>query len=230
MNKHHGSGWLGALIVFLAAMYSGLLFGIKPALTSAQWIIYAFTMLAFALLAADVLLPFGGVKQYPMLNMPMSRMAFVYFLVQLIVGTVILYGVPGFSPLAAFITGLVILCAYAACTLLMTAGASHIINQDERDHRDVSALRTMKAELDTIAAMTADASLKATIAALAESVQYSDPKSVSGIAEIEERLNSNISLLREEVEDGETERAAKRTEKIRTLIGERTAMLRALKR
>lgn len=41
-------------LALLAAVYSAILFSVKPTLESAHWVAYGFTMLAFILLLADI--------------------------------------------------------------------------------------------------------------------------------------------------------------------------------
>ena len=64
---------------------------------------------------------------------------------------------------------------------------------------------------------------------LAEVIEYSDPMSSEQLSDLENRINHNIELLREEVDTGDTDRALQRVERIQKLMNERNEKCTLLK-
>ena len=230
MRKNYGRGWIAVLVLFLAAVYSVLLFALKSVVLISQWVAYGYTITAFILLLLDAIVPFSASKKYPMLDLPMSIMTCVYFIAQLILGGIVAMCMPNLSLTTAIVIGFVLLAGYVVVTLVLMAGSRHTMSIDEQDTKNICAIRKMKLDLDTITSIVSDTTVKQSLKVLSEKVAYSDPVSTSDLRQIEERINNNISLLREDAENGEIDQVVKRIEKISHMIDERSNLCAAGKR
>lgn len=231
MKKNSGARtWIVLIIVLLAGIYSVALFALKHSFAPAHWIAYGFTLLAFLLLILDVSLPSGVSKQYPMLDLPMSAVAAAYCGVQFLLGGVIAMLIPGLSSTLALAVGIALLLVYVVFVFLSFSAGGKIQQQDEQDLRGVSAVRLLTADVEGIAALTADDSLRQKLAALAEAVRYSDPVSAPELADMEQRIRTNVALLKDEVEEGKTAQALQRVQNIQRFVEERNRKCAALKK
>lgn len=229
MKKSHSGFWMGIAILIVAAVYSTILFTLKKTFDISAWVIYGFTMLSFLTLIIDVCFSYSGNKRYPMLDLLAAGKAVIYFAVQFALGGVASMFFSGLPLTPVVLTEIVLLAIYLIHAVLMFAAHSSIAAQDANDHRNTQTMRLLKVDLDAVAGACEDALLRKEIASLAEDVGYSDVVSVPALREIENRIRSNVSLLREEVEDGDVEKARKRTEKIHNMLRERNAKCAALK-
>ena len=229
MKKDQSSIIFGAIVVFIAVVYSIILFAVKGDFTTASWIIYGFTIFAFLALILDSYIPHQCGVRYPMLDVPLSVATNVFFFIQFICGGVIAMFLVAPDPTVTMIVEVIWLALYILAAFVFRVTQEIVQTQDENDSAKVIALRMMKTDLDVIASEVEDAVLKKSIANLAEAVSYSDPLSSQDLKESEERIKSNIAMLREEVDEGDSEKAKKRVDKIRRLLEDRNAKCAALK-
>ncbi len=229
MKKIHAR-ILYVLITLLAAVvYSIILFTLKKEFTRASGVAYAFTLLAFLMLAVAVDLPAAGAKGNILTKILRSKVTAVYFCVQFLFGGVLAMCFDSISWKLVLAAELVILALYLMAVVGLALGGGLTGRQEQAANRKVSALRLLQSDLETIHQEVQDGELKKSIASLAEAVRYSDPISNGELQDLEDRILSNVQLLREDVDIQDNQRAMDRVEKLRRLLEERNRKCRILK-
>lgn len=102
--------------------------------------------------------------------------------------------------------------------------------QDDIDGRKVMDQQLLVAEIDTIETFVAETQLREKLSTLRDLLRYSDPLGQTALADLEERIRHNITLLREEAEEGENEKISVRIDRLQRLLAERNQKCRALKK
>ena len=91
-------------------------------------------------------------------------------------------------------------------------------------------MRWLVAELDSIEALIDETEAKKQVHETADLLRYSDLAGTPQVADLEERIENNIGLLREEAEEEKVEEILARAKKLKNLINERSAKVKATKR
>lgn len=230
MKRNYSGVWKGFAIVFAAVIYSILLFAFKKNFNLASWIAYGYTMVAFFVLLAGVCFQSGSEKAYPMFDLAASGLSCIYFCVQFILGGIAAMAIPDLSTKTAGLVGLLLLSVYVVIVLVFRAGTSSVQGQDDIDGRKVMDQQLLVAEIDTIETFVAETQLREKLSTLRDLLRYSDPLGQTALADLEERIRHNITLLREEAEEGENEKISVRIDRLQRLLAERNQKCRALKK
>ena len=230
MKNNSYKKWIGLLIVFIAVIYSILVFAVKKDLSSSSIIGYGFTMLAFIVtLIQFCFAGYSGEKEYPMFTPFRAKITLVYFFVQLIFGGIIGVFFHEFPETLFLILEIVILIVYLIPAFLFNSAANYVQKQDEYDTANVSNIRLMTADVQAVERLVDDPELLSKLKKLEEALRYSDPVSNPSITGIDERIKNNISILRDDAEDGDMGSVETRVDKVINMVKERNDKIRALK-
>lgn len=222
---------MGIGIVFIAAVYSIIVFAVKKPLSTSNLIGYGFTMLAFLIaLIQFAFVGHGGGKEYPMFTPARSRITLVYLLVQFIFGGIIGVFFFDFPEILFLILEIVILVAYLIPALILHSSMSNVRQQDEEDQSHVSNIRMMTSRVAAIRRTVEDPELRTKMEKLEETIRYSDPVSNPALTGTDERIRNNLAILQEELEEGDLEKASSRIDRIINMVQERNDKTAALKR
>jgi len=219
--------WKGILVLFLAAVYSVVLYILLDGFhfNRIQWIGYVFTMLAFLILFLRLTFSSGHEKESPVLDSMGIILTVVYFIVQIVFGNLALIFSTGFSEKAATVVEIVILAVYIAISLIMTAQKSAGIRVDEKQQGNSLTLRDLTSDARIIAQKLPEGAAKEAAKSLAEELTYSASGKNGKVTETDIRIKNNLQLLSEEADMESEEMLLKRIEKIRMLVVERNEKL-----
>lgn len=204
MKKNHIRVWLVLAAVLVA--YHAIVFLIPFEKTAIFWVSYLFTLIAFALAAVSFVMAFGrpDVKSR-FYGFPIARIGFVYGLVQLLAGIVMMAlgkWVPWWAATLLYVLAL-------AAAVIGLVGADVITEeigrQDDALKTNVSRMRLLQSKVGRLASQYGDPSTKNVIQSLAEALQFSDPVSNEGTEEIESELSALVDKLQRAAVDGNAE-------------------------
>ncbi|NLU31183.1 MAG: hypothetical protein GXX04_00975, partial [Clostridiaceae bacterium] len=159
---------------------------------------------------------------------PLVSVAWIYFIVQLIVGFIEM--ILSFVPIQYGILINAIL--LAACLLGLISGNAaeeEIQRIDEKVKEKVFYIKSLQADVEGMVDMVADESAKKALKDLAEALRYSDPMSSPQLAAVENKIEARVAAL------GEAGSACNFTEikpmcdEIQLLIAERNRKCKLLK-
>ena len=224
---HHRVKRAGVFLV--SVLYSCLFFGLIHIPNRTQLTVYLFTMISFLILLLLLRLtrePSGEEESiFPQVRV---RAAAAFVLGQMI-GSIFLAVRYRTLPPSAIVAVEMLFQLQFLLTVLLT-GLPYCSEMTAAEaYADASKIRDLSGQLGGIAALTADEKLKERITDLAEEFYYS-PVINAGTPELEDletRIIRNVDMLREEAEDGKTDRMALRIEKLTQLLDERNDRIHA---
>ena len=186
------------------------------------WLSYCFALAAFGAqwYATFVCIKNESAKSR-FYGFPLIRVATLYLVVQLLLSLVfMILGnlVPIEIPVVLYIP---LLCAAAVGLIQVNAMRETIEKMDEQLKVDVAAMRALQSQTRAIAEQCDDEELRPTLKALAEELQYSDPKSSAAVAPMEAELKELVAELHRSVLDGDTVAARHLCKKASQTLNER---------
>ena len=228
MKRSHAGLWTGIAVFFAAAVYSIVLFLLKPKMDLTAWVLYGSTLLAFLLtgiqVTASVRTGSGIVT-----NTSLAIITAAYLGLQLVFGGIICMCFQG-VPLIPVIAGEIILtAAYLITAYLMFAAQSSNAAQDRSDRQTVQKMRMLESSVQSMAEEAARPEVREALKELAETIHYSDVVSLPELAAVEDRIFRDIAALQEELNDEKADPLA-RIRTIRHLLKERDRTAAILKR
>lgn len=228
--KTYSKIWTSIAIVLLGALYSFVLFALKKDLSLSEWIVYGFTIMAFLILIVSVCVRLGDTKEYAMFDIPQLGLTLVYFGVQFMFGGILAMLFPLPDEYRILLIETVVLAVFVIISILFQAKLKTVRRIDDEDYNNVSHIREMTAMANTIAKMLKDPELILKADQMADAFRYADPVHISETKGIEERMESNLKILREDIETGDMNHVAARIDRIVLMIEERADMISALKK
>lgn len=228
--KTYSKTWTSIGIILFGALYSFVLFTLKKDLSLSEWIVYGFTILAFLILIVFVCVRLGDTKEYAVFDIPQFGLTLVYFGVQFIFGGILAMIFPLPDEYRTLLIETVVLAAFIIISILFQSKLKTVRHLDDIDYHDVSHIREMTAMANTIAKMLKDPELILKASQMADAFRYTDPVHISETKGIEERIENNLKILREDIETDEMDHVAARIDKILLMIEERAGIIAYLKK
>lgn len=221
MKQNNSKLLYSIIILLMAGVYSLVLFIIKKDLSAASQLAYGFTMIAFFAMVIVAYMSRTCVNSSMLFHTLKWKVTIAYFILQFFFGGFFIMCMDEVSIFFVLAAELVFLVFYLVVCILIRTKEEVTENLDCYVEESVSPIRMMEANLKAILARTQDEILKKSIFSLAEELKYSDPMSNDALKDIEKRIESNISLLGEDIDSGNITKAAQRAEKINWLLKER---------
>ncbi len=228
MKKSHAGVWVGIAAFFLAAVYSVIIFLVKPHLDLTSWVLYTATMIAFLLVGLQMIAAARGGSSVIM-ETALGIVTAIYFFLQLIFGGIVCMSVKDVPTTPVIVGEIILLAVYLMIAFLMYAAQSSNAAQDYNDKKTVQKMRLLENDVQGMIEAAEDPSVKKALTELAEAIHYSDVVSLPGLADVENRIAQNLAALQEELTDGDTDPLS-RIDTLRRLLRERDRTAAILKR
>lgn len=228
MKKSHAGFWIGFAVLFIAAIYSVILFLVKNAFDLSAWLLYGFTMIAFLLVAIQAIASARAGSGIVM-DATLGVVTAIYFGLQFIFSGIICMGFTELPTTPVLVCQVILLAAYLVIAFIMHGAQSHISAQDHNDQSTVRKLRLLEGEIQGMADQQTDSVLKQALKGLAEEIHYSDVVSLPTLADVDGRIAQNVAILQDELTEGSANPLS-RIDTIRRLIKERDRTAAILKR
>lgn len=195
MKKNNSKGYLILGILFI--LVSVIAFAVPTAKTTAFWISYAFTVLAFAtqLIIWKVALGCSESLKSKFLGFPVVHIGIVYLVVQ-IIAFIVFLSIPTLPIWSAVVVCAVVAGVSAVCMIASDVGRSEIEKVSVKVREKTFYIKQSQTEVELLAGAETDAATKSELAQLAEKIRYSDPMSDEQIADIEDRIAAKIAELK----------------------------------
>lgn len=221
--------WISIAIILFGFTYSFLLFSLKKELTLTEWIVYGFTILALGITMLWFCIKSGNTKEYPMFDRPLSVIILSYCGIQ-VLGSIVGYvwKLPG--EYRTLTIEAVFLLVFIITVVVLNAFMSTTRRIDDIDHKNVSDIRLLAASSKTIRNSLTEEDLIKKADRMAEALQYADPCSIEETRSLEERIGNNLSLLQEDIDSGDLNKAGIRMDNIVNMVNERADIIAALKK
>ena len=228
MKKSHAGFWVGIAVFFIAAVYSVILFLVKPTFDITAWVLYGATMVAFLLVGIQMIASSKSGSAIVM-DTALGIVTAIYFGLQLIFGGIICMCFTDVPLTPVIVCEIILLAAYLVIAFLMYAAQSSNAAQDHNDQKTVQKMRFLESDVQGLMEEATDPDVKKALKDLAEAIHFSDVVSLPGLADVEARIAQNVAVLQDELTDDSADPLA-RIEKIRRLLKERDRTAAILKR
>ena len=222
MKKNNSKGYLILGILFI--LVSVIAFAVPTAKTTAFWISYAFTVLAFAaqLIIWKVALGRSESLKSKFLGFPVVHIGIVYLVVQ-IIAFIVFLSIPTLPIWSAVVVCAVVAGVSAVCMIAADVGRSEIERVSAKVQEKASFIKHLRTEIELLADAETDAATKSALTQLAEKIRYSDPMSGEQIVDIENRIVAKIAELKSATDK------AKIIDELNLLLDERNKKIKNLK-
>ena len=220
MKKDTARGLVVALV--LLVIYNLIAFVAPFVHTTAFWLSYGFTLVAFPVVAIAIYMAFGknGDAKSRFYGFPIARIAVIYGIGQLALSLIVMALaalIPWWIPTLVYAIGL-------GAAILGLVGAEAVVEeirtQDTKQKVNTTTMRALQSKVSQIAAHCDDAAIQA----LAEEFRYSDPVSSEAIADAENDLAAAVDQLQSAYIDGDKEAMAQLCRKAGALLTERNRL------
>lgn len=228
MKKSHAGFWVGVAVFFIAAIYSVILFLVKPNFDIAAWVLYGATMVAFLLMGIQAIASSRN-RSGVVMDTALGFITAIYFCLQVIFGGIICMCFSDIPLTPVIVCEIILLGAYLVIAFLMYAAQSSSAAQDINDRKTVQKMRLLESDIRGMMEEATSAEIKKALGELADAVHFSDVVSLPGLTDVEGRIARNIALLQEELTDPNADPLA-RIETLRRLLRERDRTAAILKR
>ena len=228
MKKSHAGFWVGIVVFFVAAVYSIILFLVKPTFDITAWVLYGATMVAFLLVGIQMIASSRSGSAIVM-DTSLGIVTAIYFGLQLIFGGIVCMCFKDVPLTPVIVCEIILLAAYLVIAFLMYAAQSSNAAQDHNDRQAVQKMRLLESDIQGMMEESTNPDVKEALKDLAEAIHYSDVVSLPGLADVEGRIAQNVAVLQDELTDDGADPLA-RIEKIRRLLKERDRTAAILKR
>ena len=231
MNKKNKS----IIVVYgiLAFIYLIAFITIPFPKNAASWISFVFTLISFVLSLGVSLYVFGKEDEMTskFYGFPILKIAYMYPLVQFIVGVVIcLIAAFVAAPYwVALILSLVIL-SVSAIGVIATDNARDIIEENEAEiERVTKATKLFNLNVSSVLDLSTEASVKKELEKLAESFRFSDPVSSDATEEIENTIMEKLENLKISISSSDSDENVAKITELKNLLAERNRICKASK-
>lgn len=222
MKKNSAKGYVILGILFV--LVSVIAFAVPSAKTTAFWLSYGFTVLAFAAQIAIWKAAFGRAESLKskFLGFPVVHIGIVYLVVQIIALAAFLF-IPTLPIWSAVAACAVIAAVSAICMITATVGRNEIERVSAKAHEKTFYVKQLQADVELLADAETDTATKSALTQLAEKIRYSDPVSNEQIADIEDRITVKVADLKSSADK------AKIINELNSLLNERNRKIKILK-
>ncbi len=195
MKKNSTKGYI--LLGILFVLVSVIAFTVPAAKTTAFWISYAFTVIAFAAQIVIWKAALGRAESLKskFLGFPVVHIGMVYLVVQIIAFAVFLFA-PALPIWSAIVTGAVIAGISAICMIAADVGRSQIEQVSAKARERTFYIKQLQTDIESLANTETNAETKARLKQLAEKIRFSDPMCDAQTANIENQITLKISELK----------------------------------
>ena len=162
---------------------------------------YAFLCVAFVLTACVLFFLKMGKNTFFSVMTPAYIFSGVYFFISAVMNIIFMALPDKTNTKAVVIPNVILVLLYVAAIIIAYVAISHIGNNNKVIDQKVATLKTTAIEIGQIAAIAEDESVKKSLLALREAVEYSDPMGVDGTASYEDDFRKKLVEIRLLVEE-----------------------------
>lgn len=228
MKKNHAGFWAGLGTLFLAAVYSMVLFFVKPVLNATSWVLFGFTIVAFVLAGIQTI-AIARSGSAIVMDSTLLLITSIYFSLQFVFGGIVCMCFTDLPLVPILIGEIILLACYFVITFVLYGAQSHMSAQDGNDTTAVRKMRMLEIELLGMADQQTDPQIKQALKRLSESIHFCDVVSLPVLADVEGRIAQNVAALQGELDDSSANPLA-RIETIHQLLKERDRTAAIIKR
>ena len=190
-------GMAYAVLGIAFALFNVVAFAIPTEKTATFWIVYAFSVIAFALQILVWMFAFKGADtiKSKFLGIPLLSVGFRYLVIQIVAFAVFMI-FPAQPTWIPVVICSVILGTSAICLIGTETSREEINRIEEKIEQKVFFIKALQVDVELIAETETDPKVKEELISLAEKIRFSDPVSDDTLQEIEAEISNKIKELK----------------------------------
>ena len=195
MKKNSTKGYLILGASFL--LVSIIAFVVPTVKTTAFWITYVFTTIAFVTQIGIWKIALGkeDTLKSKFLGFPVVHVGIVYLIIQTIAFVVFMFA-PTLPMWSAIVACSCIAGVSAICMIVADTGRSEIERIEAKVQQKVFYIKSLQVHVEMLAEVEQDTDTKKTLEQLAEKIRFSDPMSHEQLAELENKISAKVLELK----------------------------------
>lgn len=195
MKKNNAKGYIILGILFV--LISVIVIAVPSVKTTAFWISYAFTVIAFAVQIFIWKLALGRDKTLKsrFLGIPVIYVGIAYLIIQIIALGVFL-SVPTLPLWSSVVVCIIIAGISVVCVISGEVGRNKIERVDAKIGEKVFYIKELQTEVELLANVETEIPTKDKLIRLTEKIRFSDPMSDVQLTDVESRIITKISELK----------------------------------
>lgn len=195
MKKSYGKAYIVLGIVF--AIFNIITFLIPTEKTSAFWVAYMFTVLAFAsqIIIWKIAFKSAETLKSKFLGIPLISVGITYLIIQLIAFAIFM-ALSFVSIWIVVVTCSLILGISSICLISTEVAKEEIIRVEEKIAAKVFHIKALQVDIEMLAEAEKDLKAKEALAKLARRIRFSDPMSNDALADIEAKIFQKVEALK----------------------------------
>ncbi len=229
MNISKNKGLSLVMVFIILAVYNIIAFLLPISRGGMFWTGYCFTMAALLLTAGVGFYTLGreGLKS-KVYGIPLLSLSWSYLTAQLIIGLLEMV-LPSIPFQYGIILNAVLFGACLAGLIASDIATGEIERIDEKVKEKVSYIKSLQADIESLAGKTADEDAKKTLKDLAQAIRYSDPMSSPRLSEIENEIKMKVNGLSDAAASCDSPAIVSICGELQQLISERNRKCKTMK-
>ena len=226
MDKYNKKFISGLVIIAILALVYSIIYWVVPVPFSiAKLLTYIFTLISVGVCVLSYFIAFvkSSDAKSALYGFPISRVGFIYALMQMAVGILLLIA-SVFVYVEAWICiviGVLMLGAALVGVIITDNSRDYIQNLDVKKTENIKAMKYFNADVTSVIEKCSDAEVKKLLSKLAEECKYSDPVSSAETEALEEAINDMIAGLSMEIGTMDSAAAIVKVNEIRDALRDR---------
>lgn len=213
------------VIGILFILFNVIAFAIPTTKTSAFWMGYVFTVIAFAVQASVWYLSISKKQDLKskLLGSTVTYISVIYLIIQFVAFLVFMFisSVPSWC---AILICVLILSTSVICMITTNSGTETIASTENKIAVKRQFIKDLQIEVEMLAEAETDSDIKQSLNALAKKIRLSDPMSNSSLSELEDELLSKVNTIESSSDKASAIKEAetlllKRNKKVKALKG-----------
>jgi hypothetical protein len=186
-----------AVLAIAFALFNVIAFAVPTEKTATFWIVYAFSVVAFALQIGVWKFAFKGTDtlKSKFLGIPLISVGTQYLVVQ-VAAFAVFMAFPLLPTWVPIMVCALILGVSAICLIGTETGREEINDVEEKAKSKVFYIQSLQVDVELLAEIEDDPNTKAELTKLAEKIRFSDPMSSYALAEIESEIANKIKEIK----------------------------------
>ncbi len=195
MKKNNLMSYLVLGIAFV--LFNVMAFVIPTDKTATFWVVYAFSVVAFAVQIPLWKIAFGkkDALKSKFLGISVIHVGITYLIIQLIAFTVFMI-IPTLPIWLAVVVCAIIIAIFALCAIAGQTGINEINCVEEKIKVKRAFIQFLQTDIEMLAEAETNAETKAVLNKLAEKVRFSDPISHEMLGELESRIAAKVEEMK----------------------------------
>lgn len=227
MKRNSPTTFLLCIAVIIAVVFNVLVFLLADEYFGNFWSGYAFIMIALVAFTISCIVLSGkenNVGDQLFLSSPMLLISFMYLLIEMILGVIIMT-MKNFDLTAGIVIQVLLFVAFLCIFLGLSFYKNRTVMLSDENRKSTAFKSTAVFAVESILNQCSDAIVKKKLSEIADLIQYGDPISTSDTIECENRINELFAQIESNLRGNPKETVAPMCDEIIVMLKQRNVLI-----